>query len=175
MTPSIISLLIGGAAISFILLKHSARRNSGGGLYWTQEDEPKVDSTTLEIPAKIFSREDSDFVASETSAGFARKFRDERAIIALCWVRRVRCEVSILIHYHRRRARENPDAKPIDELKLALDFLLFELTSGILCCFIWLFGPVHAATLLAWSMDLPKRLLVAAPVPITRPDDAKSF
>jgi hypothetical protein len=174
-TPSIIPALIGGAAILFILLKHSARRSSGGGLYWTQEDEPEVDSTIWEIPANIFSRDDSDFVAGETSAGFARKFRDERAIIALCWVRRVRREVSILVHRHRRRARENPGTRPMDELKIALDLLLFELTSGTLYCFIWLFGPVHAATLLAWSMDLPKKLLVAAPMPITRPGHTKSF
>jgi hypothetical protein len=147
--------------ISVFLLKCAVRRGSDGGINWTDEDVSfglKEDPLDLEVSARIFNPEDSDFVASETSRQFTRRFREERTALALGWLRRVRTLVSRLIRSHRRAAPGNRDLKPTDELKLVFEFLLFQLMSGILWCVIWVHGPLHAAKLVRWSLELAGKL-----------------
>jgi hypothetical protein len=147
--------------ILVLLLKRAARRSPGGGFCSTQDDlsrARKDDAFDLDVGARIFSPEDSDFVASETSSQFTRTFDDERAVLALDWLRRVRSEVSSLIRDHRLAARQNPSVKPADELKLAFEFVLFQLTIGVLYGVVWVQGPTGAAKLLGFSLDLAGRL-----------------
>jgi hypothetical protein len=43
-------------------------------------------------------------------------------------------------------------------LRLGFEFLLFQVTSGILYGVIWFFGPLHAATLVGYSMKWAEQL-----------------
>lgn len=110
------------------------------------------DAITSDLIARIFNPEDSDFVTRESSRQIARSFRRERSALALQWLLGVRRHVSLLMGTHRRAARSNPSLKPSGELRLGFEFLLFQVTSGILYFVIWLIGPLHAATLVGYSL-----------------------
>lgn len=116
------------------------------------------DSLTSELSGRIFNPEDSDFVASESPLRIARSFRRQRAALALDWLAEVRKHFSLLMRAHRRAARDNPDLKPAGEVRLGFEFLLFEVTTGILYLVIWLIGPLHAAALVGYSLGLAGQL-----------------
>ena len=116
------------------------------------------ESLTSELSARIFDPEDADFVASETSRGNARQFRQERIALALDWLRAVRRQVNQLIRAHVRAARGNAGLKPADEIRLGFEFLLFQLTSGILYFVILACGPPRAAKLVGYSLELAGQL-----------------
>jgi hypothetical protein len=59
---------------------------------------------------------------------------------------------------HLRASRGSDDLKPADEIKLWFDFLLFQLTSGILFLVIWVCGPPRAAKLVGYSSELVRKL-----------------
>lgn len=111
-------------------------------------------SLTFELSARIFDPEDSDFVASEATQQDARQFRRERTALALDWLRTVCRQVKQLMRAHFRASRGNDDLKPAEEIRLWFDFLLFQLTSGILYLVIWISGPPRAAKLVKYSMEL---------------------
>lgn len=147
--------------ISLFLLNRAVRQSSEDGVYRTEEDVSltlKDEVLVLEVSARIFNPEDLDFVASETSRQFARAFREERTALALGWLRRVRSQVNRLIRDHLRTARGNSDLRPVDELHLCFQFLLFQLTSGIMYCVVWVHGPLHAAKLFGWSLGFAGKL-----------------
>lgn len=148
-------------AVSAILLQHTKRRSSNRELYWMHEDvlfDLKNPALDLEVSARIFSSKDFGFVARETSRQFALRFRDERTVLALAWLQRLRTEVSSLMYDHRHAARGNRDIKPTDELRLVFEALLFQLTSGILWWIVWGYGPLRATRLLRWSLELAGKL-----------------
>jgi hypothetical protein len=116
------------------------------------------DPLNSELRTRIFDPEDADFVASETSRRSARQFRQERTALALDWLRAVRGQVSQLIRAHVKAARGNADLKPADEIRLGFEFLLFQLTSGILYLVIWACGPPRAAKLVGYSLELAGQL-----------------
>jgi len=116
------------------------------------------DPLDSELSARIFDPEDADFVANETSRPNARQFRQERTVLALDWLRAIRYHVNQLIRAHLRAARGNAGLKPADEIRLGFEFLLFQLTSGILYLVIWACGPPRAAKLVGYSLELAGQL-----------------
>ena len=148
-------------AISALLLQFALRRSSHRRLNWSDEHvlfDLKNPALDLEVSARIFSSEDFDFVKREVPRQYALRFSEERTVLALGWLCRVRSQVNGLIRAYRRAARGNRDLKPTDELKLVFEVLLFQLTSGILWWVIWFHGPLHAAKLLGWSLELAGKL-----------------
>jgi hypothetical protein len=144
-----------------LLLQRAVRRSSNRELYWMHEDvsfDLKNPALDLEVSARIFSSEDFGLVARETSRQFALRFREERTVLALAWLRQLRTEVRGLMYDHRRAARGNRDIKPTGELRLVFEALLFQLTSGILWWIVWGYGPLHATRLLRWSLELAGKL-----------------
>jgi len=116
------------------------------------------DSLTPDVSARIFDPEDWDFVGSEASRHLTRQFRRERTALALDWLRAVRSQVNQSIRAHFRAARGNADLKPADEIRLWLDFVCFQATSGILYLMVWTYGPPRAAKLLEYSQELAGKL-----------------
>lgn len=163
MTASFYLVLISVMAliISFFLLNRAVRRSSKDGVDWTDGDvsfAPKDEDLVLEVSARIFNPEDSDFVASETSRQITQQFRRERTTLALDWLRAVRGQVNQLMGAHFRASRLNDDLKPSDEIRLWFEFLLFQLTSGVLYLVIWVCGPPRAAKLVGYSLGLAAQL-----------------
>jgi hypothetical protein len=159
MSAQLYFLLIGGIALAaFVLLVWSERQRSFNENLVTLDEDSSLpmggDALTSELSARIFDPEDSDFVDGETSRQLARSFRRQRATLALDWLEEVRKEVSLLMRAHRGAARDNPDLKPADEVQLGFQFLLFQVTTGILYRVIWLIGPLHAARLVGYSLEL---------------------
>lgn len=130
-------------------------------IYGTGEESSLAygwDSSSSEVCARIFDAEDCEFVASRTSRHFSRNFRRERTVLALDWLRVARRQVNRSIRAHLRAARENVGLEPAGEIKLAFEFLLFQLTSGILYVVILACGPPRAAKLVGCSLELARRL-----------------
>ncbi len=116
------------------------------------------DPLDSELSARIFDPEDADFVACETSRRDARQFRQGRTALALDWLREVRGQVNQLIRAHVRAVRGNASLKPADEIRLGFEFLLFQLTSGILYLVISACGPPRVAKLVGYSLELAGQL-----------------
>jgi hypothetical protein len=116
------------------------------------------DPLNSQLSARIFDPEDADFVATETSRRNARQFRQERTALALDWLRAVRGQVNQSIRAHVKDARGNAGLKPSDEIRLGFEFLLFQLTSGILYVVVWACGPPRAAKLVGYSVELAGQL-----------------
>ncbi len=148
-------------AVSVVFLWRDRRRSFNEYAHETEEETSlpsSWDSPTSQLSSRIFNPEDSDFVTCESSRQFARSFRRERAALALHWLLEVRRHITLLMRAHRRAARSNPDLKPAGELRLGFEFLLFQVTSGGLYLVIWLIGPLHAATLVGYSLELAGQL-----------------
>jgi hypothetical protein len=152
--------LVAGATIFSVclLLSRRARRRDFDRQAYRPVQETSVpfgwDSLTSELSARIFDPEDTDFIVSETSRRNARHFKQERTALALEWLRAIRGQVNQLIRAHVRAASGNASLKPADEVRLGFEFLLFQLTTGILHLVIWAGGPLRAAKLVGYSLEL---------------------
>ena len=163
-------------AVSLLALRHGARRRFNGST-GTKLAERTLssgwDRLTSQLIARIFHSEDSDFVGQETSHQFARMFRKERTALSLEWLRGLRGQVNLSMRAHRMSARGKSDVKPAGEVALVVEFLLFQVTSGTLYLFTWIFGPLHAATLARYSLELTRRFremtedILPASTPVT--------
>jgi hypothetical protein len=126
-----------------------------------RDDTPgpeKWDSLSLELGAQIFSSEDLDFVAQGSSSKLLRSFREERVALALEWLEQVRDEIGRSMGEHVRAARVSRGLRTVDELKLALEFALFQLSNRVLYCAVWLHGPLAAGNLVKYSTRLAAEL-----------------
>lgn len=158
MTPLVCLLLIGAAllVIAGLLLKQAFLRNALlAAEPIVRDDFPNgaTDGLALEIGDRIFDSEDWRLVANEASRPFVNRFRAERTILALDWLRAVRGQVRRVVRGHRRGARAGSNVRVVDELRLAWEWLLFEAMAGVLFCVMLVRGPWHTAGLLGWSLD----------------------
>lgn len=146
---------------SLFLSRRGRRRDFDGEAYGIEHETTGSfgwDPLTSELSGRIFDREDSDFVATETSQQITRQFRRERTALALQWLRAIRDQVNQLMRAHMRTSRRNDDLKPAAEIRMWFDFLLFQVTSGILYFVIWMCGPARAAELVGYSLGLATQL-----------------
>ena len=157
MIPALYFALSGGALlIALVIWRTSAMtRRFSSEEYFSRQDYAPLsgpDYSCLQLGPRIFDPVDSGFVARETSAHFARRFREERTLLALQWLNQIRRHTNFFMRIHAKAARSNTDLRVQDELALGFDFLLFQLTIGILYCAVWLRGPFHAARLVRYSL-----------------------
>jgi hypothetical protein len=148
--------------IVFLLIRAGLRLEQNRDGREGHPQEFKRDSLAAELSARIFSAEDSEFVSRETCASAARAFQQERATLALEWLRGVRSQVNRLFRSHLQAARQNPDLKPAGELRLGMHFLTFQLTTGILYIVIRVRGPLPAARLVLFSLLLSEKMIKMA-------------
>lgn len=148
-------------SVCLFLSRRGRRRGSDGEIYGIAHEDAGSfgrDALASELSGRIFGPEDSDFVASETSQQVSRQFRRERTALALDWLGAVRGQVNQLMRAHFKASRSNDDLRPADEIRLWLDFLLFQLATGILCLVIQVCGPSRAAKLVGYSLGLAGKL-----------------
>lgn len=101
-----------------------------------------------ELVERLFGSDDWNFVRAQGSEQLSRLFLRERRELALSWMRGVRERASGLMNSHRLAARASSDLKPLDELRVAVYYLLFELLCRSLALAVWLRGPVALAGLI---------------------------
>jgi len=147
--------------VCLFLSRRGRRRDSDGEVFGIEHETAgsfEWDPLTSELSGRIFDCKDSDFVASEGSRQITRQFRSERTALALDWLRAVRDQVNQSMRAHFRASRADDGLKPADEIRLWGEFLLFQLTSGILYLVIWVCGPSRAAALFGYSLGLAAQL-----------------
>jgi hypothetical protein len=153
---------LGGALLVALLIlrTRAMNRRFAAEDYFSSEGQPlpfELHHSCVDLGPMIFASADSDFVVQETSPSFARRFREERTGLALQWLGRIRRHANGLMRVHAKSARANPDLRVKDEIALGFDFLVFQLTIGILYYVVWLRGPFHAARLVGYSMAIGRR------------------
>jgi len=135
----------------------SAIRRFAAEDYFLHQSSSDPADFCLELGSRILNSADSDFVARETSRLFARRFRDERTALALAWLRQMRALAASLMRVHAAAARSSADLNVRDEIRVAVEFLVFRLVIAALYCAVCLRGPFHAARLAAYSIAVARQ------------------
>src|ERR1700687_4048505 len=97
-----------------------------------------------EIVARIFAKDDLDYVTSFTSDRVRELFLEERERIALSWVKYVRRKIVSLRNFHLTSARYYARMNMRSELTLALEFATLLFACGGLELAVRLRGPFGA-------------------------------
>lgn len=106
------------------------------------EDGAELAPCPPEFVSRIFSRTDSEFVASTKSPQLRQLFRRERKLVALLWVQQTSAAVQRTMHEHARVARGSEDLEFVTEMKLFLLYVELTLICGMLFVAIQSAGPL---------------------------------
>lgn len=138
------------------------------------ERPPRGKSATprRDLGERIFDPQDWDFVRHETTSEVQRMFQQERAVLAISWLRRTRRQVSQLMRAHAAGVRRSRNLQPDMELKLLLSYLSLVMLCDILIGLVWLGGPVRTRTIVGQTFHWTARLRAAFELLITILDPA---
>ncbi len=146
----LISFLVIGALllVSLYSFARSSNRAEGGSGAMVQAKHAlnalQAGLLPPELVGRIFSREDLEYVESETSEEIRELFMEERKKVALFWVSRVRKQVLSLKRFHLGSARFYARLSLRTELALAVDFATLLFACRALQVFLYLRGPYAA-------------------------------
>jgi hypothetical protein len=132
-------------------------------LFMPRERPSGVGSATprRDLGERIFDLQDWDFVSHETSPEIQSMFQQERAVLAISWLRRTRRQITLLILAHAAEVRRSKNLQPAMELKLLLSYLSLVMLCDLLIGLIWFRGPVGARKVVRRTFDWTARLRVA--------------
>ena len=130
-----------------------------------------------DMVARIFAKQDFDYVASETPEEVQKLFFEERKKLALSWVSRVRRQVVRLRRFHLGSARYHSRLRFVTEVRLACDFAALLFACRALEIAVFLRGPYAAPPLVAVTTTTAARVCgaSAASLSFLRPAHAGSF
>lgn len=133
---------------SLILLARRAPQPEGGAkvLFEARRALSSLQGELLprELVARIFAREDLEYVASTTPRSIRKMFLVEREKIALSWVGHLRRQIVSLRHFHLGSARFYARLNLRTEMMLALDFAILLFACRALELMLHLRGPYGA-------------------------------
>ncbi len=118
-------------------------------------------SPRRDLGERIFDPRDWDFVRHETTSEIQRMFQQDRAVLAISWLRRTRRQVSLLMRTHAAGVRRSKNLQPAMELKLLLSYLFLVMLCEILIGLIWLRGPVRTRRIVGQIFHWMARLRAA--------------
>ncbi len=114
-----------------------------------------------DLGERIFDPRDWDFVRCETTSEIQRMFQRERAVLAICWLRRTHRQVSLVMRAHAAEARRSKNLQPAMELKLLLSYLSLVMLCDFLIGLVWLRGPVRTRRIVRHTFQWTARLRAA--------------
>ena len=117
--------------------------------------------TRRDLGERIFGPHDWDFVRHETASEIQRMFEQERALLAISWLRRTRRQVSLVMRTHAAGVRRTKNLQPAMELKLLLSYLSLVMLCDFLIGLVWLHGPVRTRRVVGQTFHWTVRLRVA--------------
>jgi hypothetical protein len=124
---------------------------------------------------RLFGSEDRDFIAKQGSARLTRLFLHQRTALALSWLHNVRVHLRKLMRVHRAAVRTNSRLKPLVELRIGVDYLLFEMLCQLIALAIRLRGPVDLKRLVgrldSLSSQLSEVIMRFSPSELAREDN----
>ncbi len=138
-----------GALLFVFLLVLAARGKAEGGaraLIGARQALYTLRSELLphDMVARIFAREDLDFVLSLRSPAVQLMFVTQRKRVALIWVERIQAQIRHLRHLHLGSARFYARLEFKTELSLAWNFTILLVSCQALKAAIWIGGPYAA-------------------------------
>jgi hypothetical protein len=146
----LISFLLIGALLllslwSFVRRGHRAEGGAGALVHARQAlSTLQSDLLPQELVTRIFARGDLEYVESKTAKEIRELFMEERKIVVLSWVSRVRKQVLSLKRFHLGSARFYARLNVRTELSLALDFATLLFACRTLQVFVYFRGPYAA-------------------------------
>jgi hypothetical protein len=146
----LISFLLIGAMllISLGFFARGGRRAEGGSGAMVEAKQAlnalQAGLLPPELVDRIFAREDLEYVESNTAKEIRELFMEERKIVALSWVSRVRKQILSLKRFHLGSARFYAQLNVRTELSLALDFATLLFACRTLQVFVYFRGPYAA-------------------------------
>ena len=114
-----------------------------------------------DLGERIFDRHDWDFVLHKSTSEIQRMFQQERAVLAITWLRRTRRQVSLVMRRHAAGVRRSKNLQPAMEFKLLLSYLSLVMLCDILIGLIWLRGPVRTRRIIGKTFHWTARLRAA--------------
>jgi len=116
------------------------------------------ESCPAEYVAKIFSRDDWEFVAAMKSPALERFFRAERKSLALLWVQQTSADIQKIMRQHAELSRRSEDLHFPTELSLFSRYAELRMICGILVLSIELAGPLRLRGLALHAGKLSQRI-----------------
>jgi hypothetical protein len=123
--------------------------DSGSSLAATRFEDRRKD-----ILDRIFGREDWDFVLNHASKETRRLFLIERRKIALYWLSEIRSASKAAMRVHVAHASKSESLRPMQELRLALDYFTIRVKCGFMAVMILLRGPVSLRSMVRRASHL---------------------
>ena len=117
----------------------------------------------LQLVDRLFGSEDWEFVAKQDSPRVKRLFLQQRAALALSWLRAARASATRLIRAHSASARKNSRLEPLVELRVIVDYLVFQMLCQMIAAVIRFRGPVAMRRLVGYADRLSERLFEVVP------------
>jgi hypothetical protein len=152
------------AVLLLVVVAHLFRQraiedqNLGPSVEDEQETAVKPNEIPQQLTLRLFRPEDWDFVSRQGSARLQRLFLQQRTALARAWLRRVRANVRALMRIHRAAARMSSQLRLREELKVACEYLLFQMVCQCIALLIWVRGPVDLSHVIGCAEGLSERI-----------------
>jgi hypothetical protein len=159
----IISILV-GAGLLFLLyaLARKGTKPEGGAQALIEArqalNELKHDLLPHEVVARIFAKDDLDYVLSAAPEDVVRLFLQQRKRIALSWVDRVRGQVVRLKRFHLGRSRSYARLRLRAEIALTMDFATLLFACRVLQILVFLRGPYAAPQMIGTTVGIVEKV-----------------
>jgi len=139
--------LVLSSSLLFLMMRRAPRPEGGSGaLVEARQALNSLQAGLLppELIARIFAKEDLEYVLGETPKQIQDMFLEERKKTALCWVNQVRTQVISLKRFHLGSARFYARLSMRTEMELALNFTALLLACRALQLVMYVWGPYAA-------------------------------
>jgi hypothetical protein len=116
-----------------------------------------------ELVARIFSREDREFICLTRSPRLLRIYKEERRNVALHWVQRTSRDIRGIMWTHRLISRQSHNLDVATETKLLFQYLELRVICALLVFLIRISGPHTLHDLASYAVELYQRIGRALP------------
>lgn len=163
MIQLILSILFGaGLLFSLYVLARKGAKAEGGAQALIEARQAlnalKNELLPQEVVARIFSRDDLDYVLSAAPDDVVRLFKQQRKWIALTWVDRVRSQLVRLKRFHLGRSRSYAHLRPKAEIALTIDFATLLFACRALRILVFLRGPYAAPQMIGTTVGIVEKV-----------------
>ena len=164
MTQLILSLLLGAGFLFVLFLFWRRDRASAlGGAQALLEARNALDALQFgllppELVARIFAREDLEYIESTTPGHIQKYFYKERRQIALTWINQVRGQIVSLRRFYLGRSRMYAQMNAKTEIGIALNFAALISACRVLQLLLYARGPFAAPRMVGATIAKAERV-----------------
>lgn len=129
-------------AVFLFLLRTSGAQN---GRAKKTSGETKAEKQLLApevLIERIFGAEDWNFLLESAPREAQDEFLKERTEIAFAWLALIRQRARTIMHLHLTQARGLRALEPAVELRVAANYLAFQINCSLVALLVWMRGPV---------------------------------